>query len=88
MTTGTMVPVKKTTRPTHEQGCRTTLIMPDEFKVHRNSKAVVEEPSPCRDIVLEVLDEMNRPPRRTFGDFSRAYCEQCAKDGTEPECPF
>src|SRR5712691_9548374 len=64
------------------------LIMPEEHKVHRNSKAMVEEPSPYRDTVLEVLDEMNRPPRRTFGDFSRAYREQCAKDGTEPECPF
>ena len=43
---------------------------------------------PYRDIVLDVLDEMNQPPRRTFGEFSRAYYERCAKDGSEPECPF
>jgi hypothetical protein len=68
--------------------CRTKLIMPEQFRVYRDSDVVVEEPTPHRDIALEVLDEMNRPPRRTCGDFSRAYREQCARDGTEPECPF
>jgi hypothetical protein len=68
--------------------CKTTLIMPEEARVYRGSQVVVEEPAPHRDIALEVLDEMNRPPRRTCGDFSRAYREQSARDGTEPECPF
>jgi hypothetical protein len=79
--------------------CRTTLIMPDEFKVFPtrelqsepdvpSNTGIEETPAPYRDIVLDVLDEMNQPPRRTFGEFSRAYYERCAKDGSDPECPF
>ena len=67
--------------------CHTTLIMPEEFKVYRDSGVGIVEPAPYRDIALDVLDEMNRT-RRTFGEFTRAYYQQCAQEGIDPECPF
>ncbi|GEM_PF-4860871 len=70
------------------RSCRATLIMPEEFKVFS-----VREPRPDPDTPGDVIwDDRAAPvstrPATTFGDFSRAYREQCAKDDTEPECPF
>jgi hypothetical protein len=75
------------------RNCLTTTItsgLADEFKVLPTG-----EPRPDPDNPGNVVwDGSAEPqstsarPTRTFGEFTKAYYEQCARDGAEPECPF
>lgn len=66
--------------------CKTTMIMKEEHKVFRDDGVVLTTQSACRDVAMEILDEMRGPgpqsmwppwengPRiTTFGDFWKRF---------------